>query len=372
MPDRRGVRLRRTPKKKGNHMGLPLRNLIFDWSGTLFDDFEISHLSTIATLEHFGGKHISVHDYKEHFVLPAWKFYRRFLKNTDMDAVTHFYFEYFMHHIEKGKLFPQARENLKRAKEAEMRLFICSTVRQDLLEKMIHHLGIDHLFDGIFGSVRDKEKRLPNICHRLGLKKEQTIFAGDMEHDVAAAKKGGVLAAAFLCGYQTPHRLLEATPDFVWNDHGSLGKFFNQIPPNPPLKKGGEGGFPIPTVGALILNKSDIFLVQTHKWSHTFGIPGGKIKKGETMEQALRREIFEETGMKIKNVRWALVQDSIDSKEFHKPNQHFLLINFYADAASRNFKLNEESESGFWVNPRTALKLRLNQPTRVLLEHYLR
>ena len=97
-----------------------VKNLIFDWSGTLFDDFEVSHHSTIATLKAFGGKHISIHDYKEHFVLPAWKFYRRFLKSADMDAVTHFYFEYFMHHIEKGKLYPQARENLKRAKEAGM------------------------------------------------------------------------------------------------------------------------------------------------------------------------------------------------------------------------------------------------------------
>ncbi|MBI2339225.1 MAG: HAD hydrolase-like protein [Deltaproteobacteria bacterium] len=370
-----------------------LQNIIFDWSGTLFDDFEISHHSTVATLKAFGGKLVSIDDYKEHFVLPAWKFYRYFLKNADMDAVTHFYFEHFMHHIERGRLFPKARENLKRAHRMGYKLFICSTVRQDLLEKMVRHLKIDRFFDGIFGSVRDKEKRLPNICRRLGLKKDRTIFAGDMEHDVAAAKKAGVLSAAFLCGYQTPRHLLSAAPDFVWNDHGSLGKFLNKIPPNPPLpkggvasspplsspggsafggKKGGQGGFPLATVGALIFNRGDIFLVQTHKWSHTFGIPGGKIKKGETMEEALRREIFEETGMKIKKIRFAMVQDSIDSREFYRPHQHFLLINFYADTDSRKFRLNDESESGFWVNPRTALKLRLNQPTRILLEHYFK
>lgn len=129
--------------------------------------------------------------------------------------------------------------------------------------------------------------------------------------------------------------------------------------------------YPLPTVGALIFNRGDIFLVQTHKWGHTFGIPGGKIELGETMKEALKREIWEETAMRIKNIRWAMVQDCVYSKEFYRKGEHFLLLNFYAESLSRHFKLNKEAESGIWVKPEVALKLRLNQPTRVLLEKYL-
>lgn len=128
--------------------------------------------------------------------------------------------------------------------------------------------------------------------------------------------------------------------------------------------------FPIPTVGALIFNHGHLFLVQTHKWKNTFGIPGGKIKKGETIIEALRRETLEETGMRLKKIRWAMVQDCISSKEFYRPREHFLLINFFAESFSRKFKLNAEAERGVWVKPRQALKLKLNQPTRILLEYY--
>jgi len=55
---------------------------------------------------------------------------------------------------------------------------------------------------------------------------------------------------------------------------------------------------PVATVGALISNpEGQILLVRTHKWGHTYGIPGGKIEKGETAVAALRREIREETGL---------------------------------------------------------------------------
>jgi len=125
---------------------------------------------------------------------------------------------------------------------------------------------------------------------------------------------------------------------------------------------------PIATVGALIFDDSGrVLMVRTHKWSDLWGIPGGKIKWGETAEDALRREILEETNLQIQEIRLVLVQDCIHSPEFYR-DAHFVLLNYICRVSgSPVVKLNEEAREFQWVPPSEALGLSLNQPTRKLL-----
>lgn len=355
-----------------------IKNIIFDWSGTLCDDFDVSFISTQHTIQHFGGPILTKKQYKEEFTLPVWKFYRKYIpKKISTDELDHYYFDHFASHAPRGKLFPSIPQILKLAKKLNIQLFVYSTVRQSLLADMCRQKGIAPFFKKIVGSVRNKERGLSAFCKQNKLKGSETLYVGDTVHDVLAAKRAGIYSAALLNGYHAAHRLLEAAPDFIWQDHGAMAKFLRRLHSHPVGNSPQRGSYardthPIPTVGALICNKGDIFLMQTHKWGHTFGIPGGKIKKGETTIKALRREIREETALTLKNIRWALVQDAIFSKEFYLTGSHFLLLNFYAESSSRKFRLNQEAESGFWVNPRTALRLNLNEPTRKLVELYLK
>ena len=126
--------------------------------------------------------------------------------------------------------------------------------------------------------------------------------------------------------------------------------------------------FPITTVGALIFNSArEVLMIRTHKWSNLWGIPGGKIKWGETAEAALRREIREETALEISNIEFALVQDCIRSKEFYR-EAHFVLLNYTCDTPGVRVVLNNEAEEYQWLPPQAALALELNTPTRILLE----
>ncbi len=343
---------------------MKIKNIIFDWSGTLCDDFLISHRSTITTLKHFGGKPISRSEYRSEFNLPARNFYKRYLPCVSYPEINRFYFDYFSKCTGQAPLFKGAKTFLKLAWKHKLRLFVFSTVRQSILDELCRQRNIISFFDALKGNVHDKTKELGIFCRRYDLKKNETLYVGDTEHDIEAARQTGVWSSAFLRGYHTPERLLKKKPDFVWNDYQGLRKFFENCTGE---SRTARTSYPVATVGALIFNKGDIFLIQTHKWGHTFGIPGGKIKYGETMMNALKREIREETGLTIKNVQWAMVQDSIDSKEFYVREKHFLLLNFYAESSSRTFRLNQEAESGIWVNPKIALTLRLNEPTRWLL-----
>ena len=126
---------------------------------------------------------------------------------------------------------------------------------------------------------------------------------------------------------------------------------------------------PIATVGALIFNSAgEVLMLRTHKWSGLWGIPGGKPKFGETSEEALRREVKEETNLEIEDIKFVLVQDCIHSSEFYR-DAHFVLLNYRClQVGDTKVELNDEAEEFRWLKPAEAIQLPLNQPTRLLLE----
>ena len=140
---------------------------------------------------------------------------------------------------------------------------------------------------------------------------------------------------------------------------------------DPASDKDLNGTRPVATVGAIIERPGgEILLIRTHKWRGRFGLPGGKIERGETQEEALRRELREETGLEVRDIRFLMVQDCIDSPEFYRP-MHMLLLNYHCKADGTEVRLNDEAESYVWAAPGEALKLDLNEPTRTLILRFL-
>jgi ADP-ribose pyrophosphatase YjhB (NUDIX family) len=128
--------------------------------------------------------------------------------------------------------------------------------------------------------------------------------------------------------------------------------------------------YPLTTVGGLLRDAAGhVLLVRTHKWSDLWGIPGGKVEYGETLEAAFLREVREETGLEARGARMVLVQEAIEHPEFYLP-KHFVLINYVADVAGIKpaVTLNDEAQEWRWATPEEAAGMPLNGPTRVLLE----
>ncbi len=124
----------------------------------------------------------------------------------------------------------------------------------------------------------------------------------------------------------------------------------------------------IATVGGLLIAESgELLLIRTAKWSDRWGLPGGKIDYGETMLDAYRREMREETGIEVEHADWLCIQDCIESPEFTEP-RHFLLINYVSRLPGRPApRKNYESVQIGWFSPAQVATMDLNQPTRAAI-----
>jgi len=86
----------------------------------------------------------------------------------------------------------------------------------------------------------------------------------------------------------------------------------------------------IASCGALIFNpEGKILLIKSHKWKNKYIVPGGRVELGERPKDALKREIKEETGLNVYDIKFVCFQEFIYGKEFWK-KRHFVLFNLLA------------------------------------------
>ncbi len=115
--------------------------------------------------------------------------------------------------------------------------------------------------------------------------------------------------------------------------------------------------FPEPTVGALIFNQEDkLFLMRSHKWKGKYTIPGGHVELGETLEDALRREVKEETNLDIHDAEFVCFQEFIYDSQFWEP-RHFIFFDYACKTESTDVRLNDEAEDYLWVRAEEAMDL---------------
>ena len=126
--------------------------------------------------------------------------------------------------------------------------------------------------------------------------------------------------------------------------------------------------YPEPAVSAIIFNPDNkILLCKSHKWSNKYVIPGGHIELGEKMEQALKREILEETGLEIYDIKLISLKDSIYNNSFHE-KKHYIFIDYICKTDSYDVVLNDEAQEYEWVDLEDIVKIK----REVFLSNYLK
>jgi ADP-ribose pyrophosphatase YjhB (NUDIX family) len=109
---------------------------------------------------------------------------------------------------------------------------------------------------------------------------------------------------------------------------------------------------PVLGVGALIFRNDEILLVERGReplkgqWS----LPGGAVETGERLEDALIREVREETGLDAVPVQLALIFERIMQDDEGKAEYHYVLVDYLCEIRGGVLCAGDDSNCARWFS----------------------
>lgn len=103
--------------------------------------------------------------------------------------------------------------------------------------------------------------------------------------------------------------------------------------------------FPRVGVGAVIVRDGALLMVERGRPPRAgeWAIPGGKVRWGEQLEDAVAREVLEETGLIVE------VGDLLWSGQTVGPDWHFVLLDFEASVVAGELSAGDDAAAVAWV-----------------------
>jgi 8-oxo-dGTP diphosphatase len=127
---------------------------------------------------------------------------------------------------------------------------------------------------------------------------------------------------------------------------------------------------PLLGVGAIVFADEKVLLVERGKpplegfWS----LPGGLVETGERLEDALAREVFEETGLRVTVQSLATVFERIMPDAAGRPEYHYVLVDFYCTLLGGNLCPGDDSRRAEWFDLSALASLPMTAGTREVIE----
>lgn len=198
------------------------RNIIFDWSGTLCDDLDLTIEATNYVLSRCGRAPLTRGQFRAEFQLPYPEYYAWKTPEVPLEQLEDYFRYSFARSTVGVTRIPHATEFLEFCKRRGIRLFTLTSMDPAAFVDQSKELGFHDYFEHIHSGIHNKEQYIPTLMRMHALNPAETAFVGDMQHDMAAAHRAGVTAIGVLTGYNDANQLSQARPDIMLPDLAAL------------------------------------------------------------------------------------------------------------------------------------------------------
>jgi ADP-ribose pyrophosphatase len=127
-------------------------------------------------------------------------------------------------------------------------------------------------------------------------------------------------------------------------------------------------------VGAIVLRDDKVLLVKRGQppGEGLWAIPGGRVKLGETLQEAAEREVREEAGVIIRAKHPVYTFDVVHRDDQGRIRFHYVIVDLLADYVSGIPHPGSDARGARWITSQELEELSVSTATREVLRNMFR
>lgn len=184
------------------------RHIIWDWNGTLLDDFALVLEAVNSASLSIGRQHVSADDYKTHYQRPVKRFYESLngspISQADWLQIDQDFHNYYTERVLQAPLFPHVSDLLAAVSTSGQTQSLLSMAPNDHLHPTVAAYDLSHHFQhiqglsGTAGSAKAEHlgTHLDELVS-LGIGTQNAVMIGDTPDDAIAAREHNIPAVLF-------------------------------------------------------------------------------------------------------------------------------------------------------------------------------
>ena len=131
---------------------------------------------------------------------------------------------------------------------------------------------------------------------------------------------------------------------------------------------------PILGVGAIVEDRGRVLLVERGQepLQGVWSLPGGAVEVGERLDDAIRREVREETGLEVEPVSVAEIFERILPGADGRTEYHYVVIDYLCKLTGGELHAASDARRAVWTPREELASYRMTEGTLAVIERSLR